>query len=313
MINDNKQEDINQENEKQDKIYWHDAFYAALQLELNDYITVLSFEDERQLSKEALAMDVLIIKKTADVSIDKNIGRIFKGHNIFEYKSEKDTLSVWDYNKVAGYAFVYSAFEKVPIEDMTISFVVTPKPVKLFGYLENTRGFRIVEANPGIYYIEGDTFKVQVIESKRLLSEENVFLRNLRSSLTHRDMEDVFKAHRKYDSLEKVNIYLYRVLNANLSVFKEVLDVGNLTLGDVIFNDLVKKGVLEDVIYKYEDVIYGYFEKKGTLDRIARENQEKAKYDTAVGMLRDGFTPEKVAYYVQMPVEWVQNLTETAE
>ena len=84
MINDNKQEDINQENEKQDKIYWHDAFYAALQLELHDYINDLIFEDERQLSKEALAMDVLIIKKMADVSIDKNIGRIFKGHNIFE-------------------------------------------------------------------------------------------------------------------------------------------------------------------------------------------------------------------------------------
>ncbi|MCL1994676.1 MAG: hypothetical protein FWG63_00550, partial [Defluviitaleaceae bacterium] len=59
--------DISQDNSKQDKIYWHDAFYAALQLELYDYKDVLTFEDEHQLSKEALKMDVLIIKKTADV------------------------------------------------------------------------------------------------------------------------------------------------------------------------------------------------------------------------------------------------------
>ncbi|MCL1996148.1 MAG: hypothetical protein FWG63_08085 [Defluviitaleaceae bacterium] len=74
-------------------------FFAALQLELHDYKDVLTFEDEHQLSKEALKMDVLIIKKTADVKIDKNIGRIFRNHNIFEYKSEMDNLSVWDYNK----------------------------------------------------------------------------------------------------------------------------------------------------------------------------------------------------------------------
>ena len=123
MANISKQEELNKENDKQDKIYWHDAFYAALQLELHDYIAALTFEDERQLSKEALAMDVLIIKKTADVKIDKNIGRIFKEHNIFEYKSEKDTLSIWDYNKVIGYAFVYSAFEKIPTENITIDIL----------------------------------------------------------------------------------------------------------------------------------------------------------------------------------------------
>ena len=58
--------DIPQDNSKQDKIYWHEAFYAALQLELHDYKDALTFEDEHQLSKEALKMDVLIIKKIVD-------------------------------------------------------------------------------------------------------------------------------------------------------------------------------------------------------------------------------------------------------
>ena len=42
--------DITHDNIKQDKIYWHDAFYAALQLELHDYKDALTFENEHQLA-----------------------------------------------------------------------------------------------------------------------------------------------------------------------------------------------------------------------------------------------------------------------
>ena len=165
-----------------------------------------------------------------------------------------------------------------------ISFVVTPKPVKLFDYIVNDRGFKIKEVNPGIYYIEGDTFPIQLIESKRLTAGENVFLKNLRSSLTHKDMEEVFEAYRKYDSLDKVNIYLNRVLDANLSILKEVL--------------IMSSAAVRDVIYKH-------FEEDGTLDKV---REDKAR-DTALEMLRDGFAPDKIAHYVKMPIEWVQNLT----
>ena len=154
MVKDIKLEDKEHDNPKRDKVYWHDAFYAALQLELHEYKDVLIFEDEHQLSKEALIMDVLIIKKAANVRIDKNIGRIFTNYNIFEYKSENDYLSVWDYNKVMGYAMIYSAFKEIPIEDITISFVVMPKPIKLLDYLARGRGFGVNETGPGIYYVK---------------------------------------------------------------------------------------------------------------------------------------------------------------
>ena len=280
----NYQEGIEQENGKKGKIYWHSAFYAALQLELHDYKDVLTFEDEHQLSKEALKMDVLIIKKTADKKINKNIGQIFKNHNIFEYKSETDNLNIWDYNKVTGYAMLYSAFEEIPMDDITISFVVTPKPIKLFDHLVSDRGFEIDEVNNGIYYVKGDTFKVQIIESKKLTADENVFLKNLRSSLTKMDMQEVFDAYRKYGLLEKVNIYLDRVLDANQSILKEVLAMSSAAVRQIIFE---------------------HFEKDGTLDRI---REDKAK-ETALEMLKDGFPPDKVARYVQMPIEWVQGLT----
>ena len=65
--------DISQDREQnkghQDKIYWHDAFYAALQLELHDYKDALTFEDNHALSKEALEIDMLIIKKMLHQSL----------------------------------------------------------------------------------------------------------------------------------------------------------------------------------------------------------------------------------------------------
>ena len=279
--------DIPHDNSKQNKIYWHDAFYAALQLELHDYEDVLTFEDEHQLSKEALIMDVLIIKKVADVKIDKNIGRIFRNYNIFEYKSETDNLSIWDYNKVVGYAMIYSAFREIPTEDITISFIVTPKPMKLFAHLVNDRGFAVEEVSNGIYYIKGDTFNIQVIESKKLTATENVFLKNLRSSLTKTDMQEVFEAYRKYGILDKVNIYLNRVLGANQPILEEVL-----AMFDVAVNNIILK----------------HFEENGILDRLRNEEREVTKRETAIKMLRDGLSGLKVSEYVEMPLEWVQSL-----
>jgi hypothetical protein len=45
------------------KIYWHEAFYEALQLELHRYKDFLEFQNEHRLSKEALRVDVSVIKK----------------------------------------------------------------------------------------------------------------------------------------------------------------------------------------------------------------------------------------------------------
>ena len=51
----------------------------------------------------------------------KNIGRIFRRHNIVEYKSPKDSLSVDDFYKVYGYACFYKSdvktAESVDIEE----------------------------------------------------------------------------------------------------------------------------------------------------------------------------------------------------
>ncbi len=43
---------------------------------------------------EPLEIDLLVIKKEASVRIENEIGILFRGHNIMEYKSPDDALDI---------------------------------------------------------------------------------------------------------------------------------------------------------------------------------------------------------------------------
>ena len=58
-------------NTNDDKIQWHPAFDAALQIELEDEAEYLEFEPEHLLSKKPMQIDVLV-KNKKDVKIKKN-------------------------------------------------------------------------------------------------------------------------------------------------------------------------------------------------------------------------------------------------
>lgn len=92
-----------------EKLQWHPAFTAALRITLADEMQYLDMMEEYPLSKKPPQIDVLIIKKLRDVAIKKKIGRIFRRHNIIEYKSPRDYLSVNDFYKVYGYTCFYQS------------------------------------------------------------------------------------------------------------------------------------------------------------------------------------------------------------
>ena len=78
------------------KKHWHPAFCGATEWELKQNRDDLSFEDEHNLGKEPLRVDMLVIKKHSDAKIENEIGRIFKAHNIVEFKGAGDNLSIDD-------------------------------------------------------------------------------------------------------------------------------------------------------------------------------------------------------------------------
>ena len=152
------------------RIAWHQGFYGALEIELRANKEQLTFTPEWQLSKEPMRVDMLVVEKTPDVIIENEIGSIFRRHNLFEYKSPEDSLSIDEFYKAVGYVFLYKAtadhVDGRPLDEMTLSLVRDVPPEKLFRALE-AQGFTIKEAKPGVYYVEGSIwFPTQIIVTR---------------------------------------------------------------------------------------------------------------------------------------------------
>ena len=163
------------------RIAWHPAFVQAIKCELEEYLDVLTFESEHQLTTEPLQIDVLIIKKKKNVAIKKNIARIFRRFNVVEYKSPNDRATIEAYHKTQCYGRLYAALNKVDINEMSVSVVATRHPRKLFAFLK--RQYTVQHVQQGIYLVEGDTCPTQVLVSEELPEEENLWLNSLWNDL----------------------------------------------------------------------------------------------------------------------------------
>ena len=274
------------------KVYWHDAHHEALQLELYEYEDALIYEIEHELNKEALRMDTLIIKRIKDVKNEKNIGKIFKNHNIVEYKSEKDSFSYWDYQKILGYLFLYSSFEQVPITEITISISLTMFPRELVKTLENERKLRLQKQGNGIYYLDGDVVPIQILESKNLSEDENLFLRNLRSNLSSEDMAKTLQSYRERKPLDDKNVFLDRLVKANPKAFNEAMNM---------FTEGVREIFMEGA------------EEYGWLDARLNDRLEEERKTMAKKMLLRGISIEDVVEYTGLPVEAVILISNESE
>ena len=103
-------------------------------MELGEYSHVLEFAPEQQLTTEPLRIDVVIIKKTADVEIKKNIASIFRSVNILEYKSPGDYVSVQEFYKAYAYACLYVSSRKANVSGLILTFVGSRKLRKLIDH-----------------------------------------------------------------------------------------------------------------------------------------------------------------------------------
>ena len=142
------------EEREESRIQWHPAFYAATKLELRDNIDELEFYPEYNLSKKPLQADLLIIEKNRDVQIKNVIGHIFRRHNIVEYKSPGDGMTVDE------------------LERLGISFT---------------------EHESGIYYSQSFFIPTQIIVTRELSAEEHRSLRILSRNADENDVKGFIK------------------------------------------------------------------------------------------------------------------------
>lgn len=63
--------------EIEEKRQWHPAFCAAIELEFKEDNKILHYEQEHNLSKKPLQMDLLVIKKDPDRTLKNEIGGFY--------------------------------------------------------------------------------------------------------------------------------------------------------------------------------------------------------------------------------------------
>ena len=211
------------EEDRKDVLQWHPAFYADLQIEFQEETYKLMFQNEYPLSKKPMLVDILVIKKKKGEKIHKNIGRIFRTYNLIEYN---DYLSVDDFYKVYGYACFYKADtgreNEIPAEEITITFVARNYPRKMIRHLLDVRKYTIEKIEPGIYYVCGDVFAIQIIVTGQLSPEHNLWLYSLTDTLT--DSRITKELLNEYRGKENNNLYsaaMQVIVAANEQQFKE--------------------------------------------------------------------------------------------
>jgi hypothetical protein len=179
---------------------------------------------------------VVIIKKEKGAVIEKPIGALFKGVNLVEYKSPQDYLAKDDFHKVGAYARLYSVLNQVDITDITVSFVEEAHPRKLLEYLKGVYGYAVSEKWPGIYHVSGDIMPVQIIESKRLGKDNDIWLRDLRGGLDAERLRQVLEMSKEMPKGSPLSAYINMILRANPRGLQEVMKMSDAAL-EAIFEE----------------------------------------------------------------------------
>jgi hypothetical protein len=220
----------------EERINWHQAFFGAIRLELDEYKDALEFVDEYQLTTEPLRIDVLIIKKKRDIKIEKKIAAVFRQDNIVEYKSPGDNFSIDDFNKTMAYCYLYASMNHRPVGEMTLTLVWAGYPRDVAGHIAEAYGWRVEEKWNGIHAAcgAGMGFPIQFIESGKLSEGEDLWLRGLNHGLSVESMDKLFKESRARRIESYMRAYLEVIIKANIETFREVLAMGDLTVEEVI-------------------------------------------------------------------------------
>lgn len=303
---------MNQKKKDTDVTYWHPAFFADIQIELKDDADNLIFENEHQLGTKPMEIDVLIIKKETDRPIKKNIGRIFRKHNILEYKSPEDSLSIDDFYKVYGYTCFYKAdvpyVNSISVNDLTITFVSEKYPRELIRHLKAVKHYGVMMTEDGIYSIKGDIIPIQIIVTRQLSESENLWLKSLTNNLTEpksaeKLVEDYLKNkennlyHSVMETITHVNQKIFEGVNGMSNPFMEMLD------------DKFGRQLQEEVKKEVKKVLKKELEKREK--DIEEEMKKREKASTEKAKLTELIRLILKKYYKNKPLSTIADELET--
>lgn len=284
------------------KIQWHPAFCAAAELELRLNKADLEFKREYNLSKKPLQMDLLIIEKRKNAQIKNEIGTIFRGHNVIEYKSPDDGMTIDDFFKTLGYACLYKGLgekvNQIPLEELTVSLFRASAPKQLMKQLIDY-GYKVE-----LYYVQGFSIPIQIVVTKELDSKNHESLKVLSRSAEKEDIQKFTELARDFSEpgdKEKADAVLQVSVAANREKYDEVRRSENMCEA---LRELMKEEIEEELKKNREkSLVEGH-----------SEGETQAKKEMAYELYHEeGFTIERIAKLVKQDREtvekWLQEKT----
>lgn len=277
---------------KEGKVQWHPGFVAAMDLELSANREDLIYEKEYNLNRKPLEIDLLVIKKEKEIQIVNEIGRLFRGHNIMEYKSPEDHCDIDTFYKSGAYAGLYKAYgdtlDARKADDITVSIVREARPEGLFRYFK-THGIRMETPYCGIYYIlDAVVFPTQIIVTGELPDKNHRWLRALSGKLKKQDLKELLEEigglTQRFDR-ELADAVLEVSVRANLEAAKGLRGDENMC-----------QALLEIMEPEISEIV------RDAEEKVRKETEERTRRETiksARKMLDSGkFSVEEIAEYL---------------
>ena len=292
-------------NTKDSKVQWHPAFDAALQIELGDEAKYLTFEPEHLLSKKPMQIDVLV-KNEKNIKITKNIGRIFRQHNIVEYKSPEDYLNIDDFYKVYGYTCIYKTevekVNQIPAEELTITLVGYRYPREMLKNLKNERNISVESVENGIYYLHGDAIPIQLIVVPELSIGNNYWLNKLRNDLKSGGEIKLFmKEYEKNKDSKLFQALADTVMRANWKEAEEERKNMSDVLKEIFakeFEEYMEEGMQKGMQKGME----------AGIEKGMEEGRQKGKIELLIKKYKKGYTAEEAADALEEKTSIVQQI-----
>ena len=221
---------------------WHSAINSGIRIELEEYASDLQFEEEHKLGTGSKSIDLLIRKRVGAI-IDKNIGRIFRGHNLFEVKGMTDYISINSFYQACGYGLFYKANtpleNTIAIDDITFSFVTKQMPHKLIRHLEEFWGLHCVQYEQGIYYLNESRIPIQFIISSALDPRDNLWLQSLLNPISSQSANRLLLDYQKHRGDCNYEDVMQQIVKQNQEIFRE--ENGMCQALDEIIEEAVQK------------------------------------------------------------------------
>lgn len=206
-------------------LQWHPAFYAGLQIEFEKDAANLIFENEHQLGTKPKEIDILITKKNPSIPTTSNLGKIFRKYNIIEYKSPMDYPSIDDFNRAFAYACFYKAdtphVNEISLDEITLTLICQSYPQKLMQHLEEAWNCKVVQAEPGIYYVLKHVFPIQIILISKLSMDKNFWLHSLTNTIPSEEaLENLVTEYEKHKDNKLYQSVMDIIVRANPKTFR---------------------------------------------------------------------------------------------